>query len=253
MIGQIVSQVLILFLLLSPVAAQAKTRLVRFPTGEVVSVDVEHIDGMDLMEGDIVIPAVNETLSVVVSASGKRWANGVIPFVINKNMPWASKENIYQAMIDISYHTSIRFVEREKQKDYVFFNPSSSNACSSNVGRKGGKQVVTLAPRCKKGSTMHEILHALGFWHEQSREDRDSYVDIVWANITESKKGNFIKHVTDGKDKGAYDYGSIMHYSSKAFSKNGKSTIVPLKSGQRIGQRNGLSQGDINTINELYP
>lgn len=50
----------------------------------------------------------------------------------------------------------------------------------------------------------------------------------------------------------AYDYGSVMHYSPTAFSKNGKPTIEPKKRGVEIGQRNGFSSNDLYKINKLY-
>ena len=31
---------------------------------------------------------------------------------------------------------------------------------------------------------MHEILHALGLIHEQSRPDASEYIDILWQNIS---------------------------------------------------------------------
>ena len=56
--------------------------------------------------------------------------------------------------------------------------------CYSNVGRVGGEQELSLAGPClKKGTAIHELMHALGFWHEQSRPDRDFWVQIIESNI----------------------------------------------------------------------
>ncbi len=93
-------------------------------------------------------------------------------------------------------------------------------------------------------------------WHEQSREDRDSFVTIVWANIDPTLQFNFSQHITDGDDLGAYDFGSIMHYPHDAFSINGKDTIIPkqsLPSGAVMGQRTALSAGDMAGVHTLYP
>ena len=50
-----------------------------------------------------------------------------------------------------------------------------------------------------------------------------------------------------------YDYGSIMHYESNAFSLNPfVATIVPRVPGAFIGQRQGLSPHDWEHINRMY-
>jgi hypothetical protein len=91
----------------------------------------------------------------------------------------------------------------------------------------------------------------VGLWHEQSRIDRDEYVTILYENIYPSMAFNFNKQVANGEDIGAYDFGSIMHYPRKAFSKNGKDTIVP-KNDEPIGQRDVLSPGDIAAVEYMY-
>lgn len=158
------------------------------------------------------------------------------------------------------YHknTCIKFMpRRQTDKDFISIT-SGSTGCWSSVGKIGGKQVVNLqSPDCTTlfGTVLHELLHAVGFFHEQNREERDGFVYIRTENIETDKRRNFEK-VKTGEAIGygvAYDYGSVMHYSSVAFSINGKNTIdAKFKTLDVMGQRQGFSKKDIEKINLMY-
>ena len=104
------------------------------------------------------------------------------------------------------------------------------------------------------GTVIHEMLHAAGFWHEQSRPDRNENVRIYWQNILSGYDDNFARYSRAEVTTLSlpYDTGSVMHYESTAFTKNGKPTIQSLKSYKKLGQRDGLSQLDIQKLNKLY-
>lgn len=149
--------------------------------------------------------------------------------------------------------TCLKFVLRSHQPNYVEFKQPTSG-CSSAVGMQGGKQTIKLAQGCGFGAAVHEIMHAAGFWHEQSRPDRDSFVTIKWENIQAGKSHNFNRKSGSEIDSmgSVYDYGSIMHYGATAFSKNGEDTIDPKVAGVTIGQRAGLSDHDVWQFKKLY-
>merc|ERR1711931_131569 len=160
--------------------------------------------------------------------------------------------NTRNAMKTYKAETCIRFVPRSSQRDFISIE--NRDGCYSYLGRTGGKQVLSLARYgcVYHGVIQHELNHALGFYHEHTRSDRDEYVIINWENVPPHTIYNFQKQDTNNQNT-PYDYTSIMHYGRTAFSTNGLDTITPIPDpNQSIGQRTSLSKGDILRINKLY-
>jgi len=88
------------------------------------------------------------------------------------------------------------------------------------------------------------------------RPDRDLYVTLVPENIKEKMMPNFAKYSTNeiNSRDSPYDYKSLMHYNSYAFSTNGNPTLVRASDNvTRIGaQREGMSMYDRKQLNDMY-
>lgn len=99
-------------------------------------------------------------------------------------------------------------------------------------------------------------MHAIGFFHEQARSDRDKYVKIYWENILSGFSDQFDKYSWRTLDHlgVSYDYQSIMHYDRKAFTKNGKPTIVAIgnENMEFRSPHQLLSTRDALEVNGLY-
>jgi len=160
------------------------------------------------------------------------------------------------AIADYHRYTCLRFKKRTTESAYLYLQ--GGGGCSSPVGYNSWRKVnkITLGRGCRyKATIMHEIGHSIGFYHEQSRPDRDKYITINYGNIMRGMAYNFDKHTRGIDSLGTtYDYSSMMHYGATAFSKNRRNTIStkdPTKQ-HLIGQRRGFSPIDIKQINLLY-
>ncbi len=227
---------------------------------------LDSIDGVAIAEGDIIFGNASNYFN---QDSNKRtvrglsnyvygavWPNGIVPYRISGSLSDAAEEKVRSAIARWNDTGAINLVERTPDTEsayphYVDF--VEAGQCASWVGfQNNGAQSIYTGDKCSEGSMIHEIGHALGLLHEHTRPDRDSFVQINWNNITPEKTHNF-DILEDAIVLGEYDYDSIMHYGSHFFSSNGTATITPLQGGvTKIGQREYISDGDRNSMIELY-
>uniref|UniRef100_A0A3B3CDF0 Metalloendopeptidase n=1 Tax=Oryzias melastigma TaxID=30732 RepID=A0A3B3CDF0_ORYME len=167
-----------------------------------------------------------------------------------------AKGIILRALDQFRLKSCIDFKPRDAEVYYISIE--KLGGCFSYVGRrvKNG-QVLSIGTDCDSIAVVeHEILHALGFYHEQSRYDRDDFVTIVWDNIISGKEHNFDKVGSDVSTTHGtpYDYMSVMHYNKDAFNNGNGSTIITKdpKFQNVIGQRLEMSYYDVQELNRLY-
>uniref|UniRef100_A0A3B3HIQ8 Metalloendopeptidase n=1 Tax=Oryzias latipes TaxID=8090 RepID=A0A3B3HIQ8_ORYLA len=202
---------------------------------------------------------LNNNLSSVLSYNSVEvvfWTITFLFFLKNKCFYSNAKGVILKALDQFRLKSCIDFKPREAEVFYITIQ--KLDGCYSYVGRRiAGGQVLSIGSGCDtKAIVEHEILRALGFYHEQSRYDRDDYVRLVRDNILQGNEHNFDKVGSDVSTTHGtlYDYWSVMHYSTDAFTNGNGPTIITIdpKFQNIIGQRLEMSYYDVLELNRLY-
>ncbi|XP_019541263.3 zinc metalloproteinase nas-14-like [Aedes albopictus] len=186
-----------------------------------------------------------------------KWTNNLVPFVIEADsLTLEYAKLIREAMAKIEDVSTIRFVPKKQERDYLVIS-GESTGCWSTLGRNRGLNRMNISPsECMfEGAIVHQLFHVLGLGHVTNQQDRDHYLDINWDHVRPEHARSLQIH--GGRvlpNHGIpFDEESIMHFGSKHFSRDGSDTIVLKNKEHTIGQREAMSLKDIRKLNIMYP
>ena len=185
------------------------------------------------------------------------WTDGEVFYVFHGSVAPDQQQNMLDAMAEIESVSDVQFIPHMGEPNYVLIRRSESG-CSATTGMAGGIQFVNLTAGCFTDHYLiiHELMHTLGMRHEQTRNDRDDFVEINWDAINPGAVGNFIIQ-PNMTDDGPYNFDSVTHYRRTAWHIDGDWTISVRDPYKRlwqraIGNRDHLSHGDMWVLYHLY-
>ncbi len=229
----------------------------------------------ELLKGDTVMAgqsASTESIGptprqAVIEGDGHRWPGGVVPYVLDPNLTLEERQEVLDGIDLIESQTNVSFVPLpDNDGDGVpdggapanFIRFEGSTRSESNIGMQQGEQVILTStdpvrPNGQNGAgtVAHEIMHALGFYHEHQHPDANNPGNPVTVVPGNNPAPNF-NQLPPGAIILPYDPDSIMHYETGNFN-GGAINVNPGANVGGVGQRHNLSPGDIASINEIYP
>lgn len=200
----------------------------------------------------------------VIGNRHDRWFDGIVHYTFHSSVSARLQATVREAMNKWEDVTCVQFFESTDEKDYIQFisAPNKEHCTADSIGRQGGQQDIVLGYSCQDvGELLHVLGHVIGLWSEQTRPDRNRFVKVQMNAVDEGQEGNFRirSDFTVGYEGVGYDFGSIMHLGSRAYSKDGSPTTevryteeYERQGTPKLGQRSELSSGDILRVNRLY-
>jgi len=183
------------------------------------------------LEGDVLVWDSDPNGDGGGAPDGNYWASGVVPYVFSSNVTSTNQTRMINAMQQWENVANVNFRPWQSgDANWLFIQNATQN--TSFVGPQGSAQTVNILNWTNQPIITHELAHALGVRHEQSRADRDTYVTINLSNVRSICGNNGTSSCTHNFDKisstltySPYDFDSVMHYGDTAFAFSGTTTI----------------------------
>lgn len=183
------------------------------------------------------------------------WEDGYIPYYLTGPFNEKDINTIESSMDTWEASCGVKFEEvLPRSGAYNIIRVRSSNDWASSIGENNVRSHMYYGDGYEAyGHCLHELGHCLGLLHEHQRPDRNLYITIDYSNILPEYAFNF--DIQDNplfrEQDFAYDYNSIMHYYTTAFSINGDETIIP-NPPHVIGRSDRLTETDIAKAQAIY-
>ncbi|MDR6527169.1 hypothetical protein J2787_002561 [Chryseobacterium rhizosphaerae] len=196
--------------------------------------------------------------STIVSSFIKTWPNATVYYTLPSQGSLSTQNyntfltNINKAFEMISSQTSVQFIQRTNQTEYITFTYSTSTNSSPLGWGKNTVNGIKIYNITYPAIIAHEVMHSMGIMHEQCRPDRDQYIIVDVNRAIEGSRHNFNLY-NDYAGNGEFDFGSVMMYQSTDFAiDTSKPVMTKLDGSTFTKQRTALSAGDYAGINHLY-
>jgi Astacin (Peptidase family M12A)/Abnormal spindle-like microcephaly-assoc'd, ASPM-SPD-2-Hydin len=218
-----------------------------------------------IYQGDILLDHVEQSpngahsLSLGIGYSQYMWPKVgsfyEVPYTIDPSSGDMTNLNAAISQFNSTFSGIIQLVAYSNQANYVDFDFDASDmsgVCEAYEGMVGGEQVVGGSGSCTVATILHEMGHTVGVWHEQSRPDRNTYVNVNYSAVIKASRSNFDPIYDNEQALTPYDYASVMEYPAFSFSRNGLPCIETIPAGIPLSNPNGYSAADVDGIERLY-
>lgn len=196
----------------------------------------------------------NQKAALTLSAAGRLWTNATVVYQLDATLTAKQRDDLRQAMEFWEKNSPVKF--RLRTTETVFTRAvrlvPDQGACFSSLGMPAtGEGFLRLADSCSVGTLIHELGHTLGMRHEQTRRDRDQFINLVIANMQAEYYSTYAPGLLDSTETSAYDFGSNMHYGQFNFSRSGASVFTTRPRGLNVAEPEA-SPTDLDAVSRLY-